>query len=316
MTFRTCCCLVILAAALLAAPRGLADPKCTATPEYVNLTPTVEKWFESDYPGKSVDLRMHTKVLRTTSGIAVQRREILLGDEVIEQHELLFSRDEDGDVYYHGDLTARVYATPVKWVDAPLTVGKSWVDHAPALDGASDPAQMIHFVFAVLEQENVQCPTGIYPAYRVLVTSVQPDGETTNCNFWYNDRCGLVRCCMENQRVYLLQKMIRDGDDSGRDLDDPLPLLLEGAAAAPNPSNPATEIRFRLAEASAVTVEIYDIAGRRVRTLCEDESMAGGERIVRWNGENDAGATAASGVYLYRVRAGRENAGGRVTLVR
>lgn len=310
------CLVAILSLAAVLAPRAIADTACIEQPNYLNLTPMLEKWFTSDYPGKSVDLRMHTAMLRTWNGIAVQHREILLGNEVVEEHELLFSRDPQGDIHYHGDLTERVLAEPVKWVDSPLSVGKSWTDRTPAFDNGVDPGQVIHFVFAVLEQETVLCPSGPYPAYRVMVTTVYPDGRTTNCNFWYNERCGMVRCCMENQRVYLLQKVIDGRDDPGRDFVDPVSLLPEGAASVPNPSNPTTDIRFRLAAEAPVTIEIYDLAGRRIRSLCTGERMTAGQRSVRWDGRNDAGSPVASGIYLYRVRAGGETTSDRVTLVR
>ncbi|MFQ5584064.1 MAG: FlgD immunoglobulin-like domain containing protein, partial [Calditrichia bacterium] len=76
----------------------------------------------------------------------------------------------------------------------------------------------------------------------------------------------------------------------------------------PNPFNPTTEIRFALAEGGRVELKIYDLLGREVKTLlgeCRDP----GRYIVQWDGTNDAGQPVASGVYLYRLKAGDPTAG-------
>ena len=70
---------------------------------------------------------------------------------------------------------------------------------------------------------------------------------------------------------------------------------------------------FRFAE--PVTVEIFDVAGRRVRRVISGRRDAGLHR-ERWNGRDDAGRDVASGVYFVRLRAAGVNRIGRVTLVR
>jgi hypothetical protein len=71
----------------------------------------------------------------------------------------------------------------------------------------------------------------------------------------------------------------------------------------PNPFNPTTTIRFDLAKKSDVTLRIYDVAGRLVRTLV-DGSLPRDRHAVLWDGLNDAGSQVASGVYFYRLVAG------------
>ncbi len=66
----------------------------------------------------------------------------------------------------------------------------------------------------------------------------------------------------------------------------------------PNPFNPATNITFSLPVTSHVTLEIFDVAGRRVATLV-NENMSPGSHTVTWDA-----ADVASGVYLYRLQAG------------
>jgi hypothetical protein len=71
----------------------------------------------------------------------------------------------------------------------------------------------------------------------------------------------------------------------------------------PNPFNPQTEIRFSLGSMEKVDLEIYDILGRKVRTLVHDQRNAG-EYVVRWEGRNDSGLAVSSGVYFYRLNTG------------
>ncbi len=59
-----------------------------------------------------------------------------------------------------------------------------------------------------------------------------------------------------------------------------------------------TTIRYQLPAASCVRLGIYDILGRRVRTLVQRQEGAGYHRVV-WDGRNAAGAPVSSGVYFY-----------------
>lgn len=84
---------------------------------------------------------------------------------------------------------------------------------------------------------------------------------------------------------------------------DPLPAIFFLSQNYPNPFNPATEIRFQVAEAGLVKLVIYDMLGRKVRTLMAEEKVVS-TYTVRWDGRNDAGKAVAGGVYLCRMTAG------------
>ena len=73
----------------------------------------------------------------------------------------------------------------------------------------------------------------------------------------------------------------------------------------PNPFNPVTEIRFELPRDESVTLSIYDVRGRLVRTLVGGARPAGLHR-TRWDGRDERGIPVASGVYLYRLQAGEK----------
>jgi flagellar hook assembly protein FlgD len=71
----------------------------------------------------------------------------------------------------------------------------------------------------------------------------------------------------------------------------------------PNPFNPSTVISYDLLQASDVGMNIYDLSGRRVKTLVSGIQAAGAHRVI-WDGRSDKGEDAASGVYVYSLDAG------------
>jgi hypothetical protein len=72
----------------------------------------------------------------------------------------------------------------------------------------------------------------------------------------------------------------------------------------PNPFNPTTTIRAVLPEASHVTLEVYDVAGRLVRTLL-DGNKPSGEFLAVWDGTSDSGETVGTGIYFSKLRTSR-----------
>ena len=70
----------------------------------------------------------------------------------------------------------------------------------------------------------------------------------------------------------------------------------------PNPFNPVTTLHYDLPERAEVTLMIYDILGRHVRTLVHSVEEPGKKSVV-WDGTNELGEQVSSGVYLYRIKA-------------
>ncbi len=73
-------------------------------------------------------------------------------------------------------------------------------------------------------------------------------------------------------------------------------------------------MRFNMKEAAATEIAIYSVNGRLVRRLTE--ALPDGESSVTWDGTDDRGARAASGVYFARVQANAETGKGKLVLVR
>ena len=72
----------------------------------------------------------------------------------------------------------------------------------------------------------------------------------------------------------------------------------------PNPFNPTTTLRYDLPEDATVSVVIYDMMGRQVRTLVSGQASAGYHSTM-WNATNDLGYSVSAGVYIYTIQAGQ-----------
>ena len=83
----------------------------------------------------------------------------------------------------------------------------------------------------------------------------------------------------------------------------------------PNPFNPVTNIKFDLPKAGRVSVRVYDLGGRLVKTLV-DEKMARSTHTVQLDGSDDGGRRVASFTYYYRVTSGNITDTGRMMLVK
>jgi len=81
------------------------------------------------------------------------------------------------------------------------------------------------------------------------------------------------------------------------------PLVTFLAQNNPNPFNPMTRIRFGLAAAGRVSIRIYDVSGRLIRALVDEERSAG-RYEARWDGRDSRGRPVASGIYFCRMTAG------------
>ncbi|MBN1824880.1 MAG: S8 family serine peptidase [Candidatus Eisenbacteria bacterium] len=86
-------------------------------------------------------------------------------------------------------------------------------------------------------------------------------------------------------------------------------------ANAPNPFNPSTTIRFDLPASAQTRIAVYSVAGRLVRVL-EDRFFRAGAHQTFWNGRDESGREAGSGVYLLRIDAGPHRAVRKIMLLR
>ena len=83
----------------------------------------------------------------------------------------------------------------------------------------------------------------------------------------------------------------------------------------PNPFNPVTRIRYQTATRGRVSLKVFDVTGRLVKTLV-DCVKGPGYHQIDWNGRNNRGAQVASGVYFYRLDTPRYNRALKLVILR
>lgn len=125
--------------------------------------------------------------------------------------------------------------------------------------------------------------------------------------------------------LYIYTEWHTGGDDTSFDnvrlagtiiaVDDDPPAAVTLRPCFPNPFNPATTVRFALAAAGPVRLQVLSADGRVVRTLLDDRRDAGSHAVL-WDGRDAAGRQVASGTYLCRLEAGAVARTTRMTLVK
>jgi YVTN family beta-propeller protein len=150
--------------------------------------------------------------------------------------------------------------------------------------------------FHVLRSE--QKETG----YERVTTAVIPSqGDVNGSSYEFNDET--VR--PNRTYFYRLEQAARSGEGQ---VFGPFEVFyrasFELGQNSPNPFNPTTRIRFTVPEDAKVSLVVYDVAGREVRTLVNGERPANHYEI-EWNGKDNRGEAVASGVYFYRLQAGK-----------
>lgn len=93
------------------------------------------------------------------------------------------------------------------------------------------------------------------------------------------------------------------------------PSRFELAAPRPNPLAVGSNLSFRVPEKSRVSLQVFDVAGRSVRTLVDAEVDAG-EHVTAWDGADDAGQRVASGIYLVQLTTPGEKASRKLTVLK
>ena len=83
----------------------------------------------------------------------------------------------------------------------------------------------------------------------------------------------------------------------------------------PNPFNPFTNIEFYLDINDNIQLNIYDIQGRKIKTLLS-EFLLSGSHIVRWDGKENYGLDAPSGIYIYQLISSNKSISNKMILLR
>ncbi len=94
-----------------------------------------------------------------------------------------------------------------------------------------------------------------------------------------------------------------------------VPSKFELSQNYPNPFNPTTTIKFQIPNQAFVTLKVYDLIGREVKTLVSEEMNAGYYQ-TQWNATDNFGRRVSSGIYFYRLNAGQYSAVKKLLLLK
>jgi len=167
---------------------------------------------------------------------------------------------------------------------------------------------------------------GVTPDLQPHVRLFGPDGELLAGDS-DDDFALLSNIRLHRGGMYTIIATDADGDDLGEyflvllrsttdaDDDDGLPAGFSLKQNRPNPFNPQTDIAFTLPRGSFVTVDIYNVAGECVRRLLS-RNLPAGEHQITWDGRDQNGVEASSGVYFYRLTADEFSASKKMLLLR
>jgi hypothetical protein len=140
----------------------------------------------------------------------------------------------------------------------------------------------------------------------------------------YFGRSDLARLFSSIQGRHTVVATLEGSLQNGRTFGGPLSLTVLGpgkptAAAtsmAPNPLNPQGTLTFSMGAPGNVTVRLYDLAGRFVRTVIGGRHFPAGAHRITIDGRDERGVELGSGVYFYRVETHEGASTGRFVVLR
>ncbi len=208
----------------------------------------------------------------------------------------------------------------------PITNGSEWY----AMNG--DPAAYNYWdPRADVVQDGLSSSVLLHHKYMIIDSSwplLDPTVVTGSHNWSYsansvNDENTLIMHGTGIANVYLQEFANRyhEGGGAGNILVGVgdfagAPAIAPTLEASPNPFNPHVNLRYTVPSNATVSLKIYDVSGRVVRTLLDNKVEMAGFHSVPWDGRDSAGKAVASGVYVAQFEAGRYVTTDKVVLLK
>ena len=270
-------------------------------------------WADYDHDG-DLDLYLvnhgDNHLLRNDGGAFTEASDPLLADEADGCGAAWADADSDGDpdLYLANDgapnrLLANSNAGGRHWLQVSLT--GSAANRAGlgarirAVAGGQSQVRVVGLGAGYLSRNDLAAHFGLGDA--VLVDSLVVD--------WPGGAAQILTDVAVDQRLTVTQPGTPAGPAAA-------PARLALLPNHPNPFNPRTCLSLSLPAPARADLAVYDLAGRRVRTLLAAAPLPAGTHEVEWDGRDEEGAELPSGVYLVRVKAGRSAATRKITLLK
>ena len=198
----------------------------------------------------------------------------------------------------NGDLTCIPYLAPIQ-VQEPDTFNLTWYSY-------TNPD---HFELSYKEYGA--------PASTWNVSILPPEARTHSLtglagDTWYEIKIGSVYFTPEE--VYL-ESAIKLANLSYVSIEDALVPTLPLVRNYPNPFREQTTLHYQLKESQPVKIEIYNLKGQLLRVLV-NESKAAGPHLSSWDAKDQTGARVSSGIYFYKMLAGKFSSTGKMVLLK
>jgi len=147
-----------------------------------------------------------------------------------------------------------------------------------------------------VDLENTTASTGGWVQRQFDLQSYLPLTDQIQLRFVASEAIpgSLVEAMIDDFRVVVTEPVADVADGAGAS-----GFALQGVA--PNPASGAAQIRFSAPAGAQLEIAIYDVTGRRIRSLVAGR-FGGGEQQRTWDRTNDAGRSVGSGVYFVRMR--------------
>ncbi|MBD3224325.1 MAG: T9SS type A sorting domain-containing protein [Caldithrix sp.] len=150
----------------------------------------------------------------------------------------------------------------------------------------------------LMNGSNLQSPYGVYNDYSMVI-----------------DQDGIVQYKGADVALNDIRSAIDQSLATSLDSDETKKLSFELHGNYPNPFNPQTQISFTVNRKSRIQLQIFDVQGRFIRNLL-NQQMPVGQHSIKWDGRTQQGNLLPSGFYIYRLKSAMQNQSKRMLLIR
>ena len=201
------------------------------------------------------------------------------------------------------------FVTTAKEIPSEIASSRQWINvysHELILDGETVPAgaevELVASDGRIVGAGYVDAGGcfGFVPVYGDDPTTTELEGLHANEEF------GLVIDGVATEETFTWTSMgdkVEIGAVTAKTEDNVIPTEFSLGQNYPNPFNPVTNISFSVPQSMTATIEVYNILGKKVRTVFDGMAEAGRNTVI-WDGTNANGEPVASGIYFYRMQAG------------
>ncbi len=213
---------------------------------------------------------------------------------------VLDSNSYDRTIAYTGPTTDVTFATTDIW------------DSLGTIDTVRAETDFISKLYAGSDINGNGKPE-VVAAYQSVYDSLTINYRSWHDTTWVKDST-VMKFNPKQINVRLLESSITGLHDLGVKLVTPEDYKLE--QNYPNPFNPTTNIKFTLPVDKNISLKVYDMLGKEVKTIIANQNYSKGSYSVTWDGTNNFGKNVASGQYIYTLKYGNFTKSMKMTLLK